>query len=725
MTEVLAEFLATHGLWAVFVLMAIDAVFPTASELIMLYAGALASGALAHDLVVFGTERSGFDAFVIVSLAGSIGYLVGSIGGWAIGVYGGRPFLERRGRWLHLGPTRMGRRSAGSTAGATGPCSRPAHAARPLVHLDPRRRLRGAARAATRCSPRSAARSGRSRFAAAGYALGANWEEFHHAFRYVEYVVAAGIVARRRCTWSSAGGAPLRWAGVQPIPLVDVKAQYAPFIPELKDAFARALDSGRFIFGPEVEGFEREAAEYLGVEQTIGVANGTDALVLALDAMEIGDGDEVICPAFTFFATAEAIARRGRDARLRRHRPGHAEPRPRRGRARDHRADEGDHARAPFRPAGADRGAARASASRSSRTPRRRSARTGSPPSVASTFSFFPSKNLFALGDGGLIACNDADLADRIRMLRFHGSRAKKDFEYVGYNSRLDAIQAAALRIFLPHLDEWTRLRREAAARYAELGLAELAELPQDEPGHVYHMYAVRTPERDRARRSARATPASATRASTRRRSTSSRRCATWATRRVTCPRPRRPHAKTFACRSGAASRGSSRSRSPRVLRQRIEPRRSGDRPSGHPAPPLAAARRRAADPLAWRLTFFLRFDDDVPRFYREFLSWQVIAVVLAINLATFIALRLLQPLVALRLDARHVGRRARRHDRLAAHATSCCSRSRPSTPRRCRAASPRSTSCSCSRSSRARACSRARCSSGRSPGSSRTGKRC
>ena len=117
--------------------------------------------------------------------------------------------------------------------------------------------------------------------------------------------------------------------------------------------------------------------------------------------------------------------------------------------------------------------------------------------SVVSTFSFFPSKNLFALGDGGLIAANDGELAERIRMLRFHGSRAKKDFEYVGYNSRLDAIQAAALRIFLPHLDEWTRLRREAAARYAELGLGEIAELPQDEPGHVYHMYAVRTPERD------------------------------------------------------------------------------------------------------------------------------------------------------------------------------------------------------------------------------------
>jgi dTDP-4-amino-4,6-dideoxygalactose transaminase len=115
-----------------------------------------------------------------------------------------------------------------------------------------------------------------------------------------------------------------------------------------------------------------------------------------------------------------------------------------------------------------------------------------------STFSFFPSKNLFALGDGGLVAANDAGLAERIRMLRFHGSRDKRDFEYVGYNSRLDAVQAAMLRVFLPHLDEWTRLRREAAARYAELGLGELATLPADEPGHVYHMYAVRSPERDR-----------------------------------------------------------------------------------------------------------------------------------------------------------------------------------------------------------------------------------
>jgi dTDP-4-amino-4,6-dideoxygalactose transaminase len=118
--------------------------------------------------------------------------------------------------------------------------------------------------------------------------------------------------------------------------------------------------------------------------------------------------------------------------------------------------------------------------------------------SVVSTFSFFPTKNLFALGDGGLIGANDAELAQRIRMLRFHGSRAKKEFEHIGYNSRLDALQAAMLRIFLPRLDGWNAARREAAARYAELGTGEIAELPRDEPGHVYHMYCVRSGERDR-----------------------------------------------------------------------------------------------------------------------------------------------------------------------------------------------------------------------------------
>jgi dTDP-4-amino-4,6-dideoxygalactose transaminase len=284
---------------------------------------------------------------------------------------------------------------------------------------------------------------------------------------------------------------------VAAIPHVDVQAQYAPLIPELKDAFSRALDSGRFIFGPEVDAFEREAAEYLGVEQTIGVANGTDALVVALDAMEIGEGDEVICPSFTFFATAESIARRGATpvfadidgttlnldpadverritGRTKAIMPVHLYGRP-----------------APIEELSRLGVPVIEDAAQAFGSP-------GIATSVVSTFSFFPSKNLFALGDGGLIAVNDAELAERIRMLQFHGSKAKKTFEYIGYNSRLDAIQAAFLRLFLRRLDEWTRLRREAAARYGELGLGEIAQLPADEPGHVYHMYAVRSQERDR-----------------------------------------------------------------------------------------------------------------------------------------------------------------------------------------------------------------------------------
>jgi dTDP-4-amino-4,6-dideoxygalactose transaminase len=282
-----------------------------------------------------------------------------------------------------------------------------------------------------------------------------------------------------------------------PIPHVDVRAQYAPLIPELKAAFERTLESGRFIFGPEVEGFEREAAEHLGVSQTIGVANGTDAIVLVLDAMGIGAGDEVICPSFTFYATAEAIARVGATPVFAEIDPStlNIDPADAAGRITGKtkaimpvhlfgRPAPVEDLRALGVPIIEDAAQAFGAA--------------GIATSIASTFSFFPTKNLFALGDGGLVAVNDAELADRIRLLRFHGSKSKKDFELIGYNSRLDALQAAMLRVFLPELDGWNAARRTAAARYEELGLAELAELPPDEPGHVYHMYCIRSFERDR-----------------------------------------------------------------------------------------------------------------------------------------------------------------------------------------------------------------------------------
>ena len=278
------------------------------------------------------------------------------------------------------------------------------------------------------------------------------------------------------------------------IPHVDVQAQYAPLIPELKEAFARTLETGRFIFGPEVEAFEREAAAKLGTADTVSCANGTDAIVLVLDAMGIGPGDEVICPSFTFYATAEAIARRGATPVFAEIDPVTLNLDPS---DVERRITERTKAIMPVhlfgRPASDFSGfglpviedAAQAFGA------------GGIATSIASTFSFFPTKNLFALGDGGLISVNDPELAQRIRMLRFRGSAAKKEFLYVGYNSRLDAMQAAFLRIFLKHIDEWNRLRREAAARYTEL-LAGLVETPEDDEGHVYHMYCVRSPERDR-----------------------------------------------------------------------------------------------------------------------------------------------------------------------------------------------------------------------------------
>jgi dTDP-4-amino-4,6-dideoxygalactose transaminase len=220
--------------------------------------------------------------------------------------------------------------------------------------------------------------------------------------------------------------------------------------------------------------------------------------VLVLDALEIGAGDEVVCPSFTFYATAEAIVRAGATPVFADIDPATLNIDP-----EDVAAKVTERTRAIMpvhlfgRPA-----------------PLAELVRLGVPivedaaqafgaagvatTGVASTFSFFPTKNLFALGDGGLVAATDEELAERVRMLRFHGSKDKQTFDYVGTNSRLDELQAAVLRLFLGELDGWNGARREAAARYAELGLGEFCELPEDEPGHVYHMFVVRTPERAR-----------------------------------------------------------------------------------------------------------------------------------------------------------------------------------------------------------------------------------
>ncbi len=284
------------------------------------------------------------------------------------------------------------------------------------------------------------------------------------------------------------------------IPLVDVKAQYAPLIPELREAIDGVLEGGQFVFGPNVSAFEEEAARYLGVRETVGVGNGTDAIVLVLESLGIGARDEVICPAFTFYATAEAIVRAGAT-------PVFADIDPVTLNLDPERVSERITPRTkaimPVHLFGRPAPLAELSAlgvplvedaAQAFGSPD--IARTG----VASTFSFYPTKNLFGLGDGGLIATDDPDLAERLRMQRFHGSKEKRIFEHIGTNSRLDEIQAAALRIFLRHLDSWTAQRREAAERYRELGLGEACEVPADEPGHVYHLFVSRSPQRDEIR---------------------------------------------------------------------------------------------------------------------------------------------------------------------------------------------------------------------------------
>jgi dTDP-4-amino-4,6-dideoxygalactose transaminase len=295
---------------------------------------------------------------------------------------------------------------------------------------------------------------------------------------------------------------------VRRIPHVDVKAQYAPLLGELKERLSAVLDSGQFVLGPEVRSFEEEAAAFLGAREAVGVANGTDALELVLGALGVGAGDEVVCPAFTFYATAEAVSRVGAtpvfcdiDPATLNLDPADVAARVT-GRTRAIVAVHLFGRPAPLAelPAGVPvvEDAAQAFGAT---VGDRRAGSVG----VAGTFSFFPTKNLFGLGDGGLVASSDSDLAARVRLLRFHGSRDKERFEAVGMNSRLDEIQAAALRLFLGHVDGWNAARREAAARYAELGLGSLCKLPADEPGHVYHMYVVRSPERDRVSEALRA----------------------------------------------------------------------------------------------------------------------------------------------------------------------------------------------------------------------------
>jgi dTDP-4-amino-4,6-dideoxygalactose transaminase len=284
------------------------------------------------------------------------------------------------------------------------------------------------------------------------------------------------------------------------VALFDTATPLAPLRDQLREAMTRVVDSRQFILGPEVEAFETEFARYLGTEHVIGVANGTDALTIALRAMSVGPGDDVVVPSFTFYASAEAIAPTGA-------RPVFCDVDPdtycvtpdtvRSALTAQTKAVVAVHLFgnvAPVReiealgvPVLED--AAQAAGSLGP---------DGRPGAIATagTFSFFPAKNLGGFGDGGAITTSDPAIAERARSLRFHGSKDKITFDRIGYNSRLDALQAAILRVQLPHLDGWSDRRRAAALAYEHAGLGELVQLPRTLRGAepAWHLYVIGTP---------------------------------------------------------------------------------------------------------------------------------------------------------------------------------------------------------------------------------------
>ena len=288
---------------------------------------------------------------------------------------------------------------------------------------------------------------------------------------------------------------------------MDLRGQWEPLHDQITAAVGDVIKSGVFILGPNVKAFEAETAADLGVAHAVGVANGTDALILALRAHGIGPGDEVICPAYTFYSTPESIAAAGATpvfadieattyqldpasveaavtertkAIMAVHLFGHPAP------MRELRAIADAHGLLLIEDAAQSYGASLDGV------------RCGAIGDIA-TFSFFPTKNLGGFGDGGLVTTNDAEAAERVRELRFHGSKDKRTFTQIGMNSRLDELQAAILRVLLPELAGWNRLRQEAAARYDELGLGRFVELPGTAPGAdpIYHLYVVRCQDRE------------------------------------------------------------------------------------------------------------------------------------------------------------------------------------------------------------------------------------
>jgi dTDP-4-amino-4,6-dideoxygalactose transaminase len=291
------------------------------------------------------------------------------------------------------------------------------------------------------------------------------------------------------------------------VPFIDLPRQYRAIKDEIDGAVGRVIESGQFILGTEVAAFEREMAAYCHAAHGVGVANGTDALRLALEALGVRSGDEVITSPFTFVATAEMVSQTGA-------RPVFADIE-----ADGYGLDPLDTARkitsrtkaiipvhlygdpAPMEPLMklADaHGLAVIEDAAQSIGAESDGRRTGSIGHVG-CFSFFPTKNLGAYGDAGFVTTNDPALAERLGMLRQHGQRQRYVHEMLGFSSRLDEIQAAILRVKLRHLDTWTDARRAHARRYRQLLAGTPVQLPPEREGDrgVYHLFTIETPRRD------------------------------------------------------------------------------------------------------------------------------------------------------------------------------------------------------------------------------------
>ena len=295
-----------------------------------------------------------------------------------------------------------------------------------------------------------------------------------------------------------------------PVPLLDLKAQYEPLRPELLEAVTRVCDSQRFILGPETERLERELAAFIGVPDAVGVSSGTDALLVALMALDIGPGDEVITSTYSFFATAGCVVRVGARPVLVDIDPVTFNLDPR---AVEAALTPRTKAIVPVHLFGqcADMDEVMAIAARAGvavvedacqsigATYRGRQAGAIG---AAGCFSFFPSKNLGAFGDGGLVTATDAALGTRIRLLRGHGAERRYYHQQVGGNFRLDELQAAVLNVKRPHLAGWTRARQANAARYRDLFAArglDAVVLPaeREDRTHIYTQFVIRVPRRD------------------------------------------------------------------------------------------------------------------------------------------------------------------------------------------------------------------------------------